>query len=41
VTVKEHSGMVHGFMNMTAFSTAARDAIHDAGIVVGKALGSI
>ncbi|MDJ0921814.1 MAG: alpha/beta hydrolase [Henriciella sp.] len=41
VTVREHAGMVHGFMNMTAFSTTVREAIHDAGVVVGKALGSI
>ncbi len=40
VTIREHKGMVHGFMNMTAVSKAARDAIHDAGLVVGRALGS-
>ena len=41
VTVKEHPGMVHGFMNLTSVSIPARDAILDAGEVVGKALGSL
>jgi acetyl esterase len=41
VTIREHSGMVHGFMNMTAISKPARDAIADAGIVVGRALGRL
>ncbi len=41
VTVREHPGMVHGFMNLTAVSVPARDAIAEAGKVVGKALGSI
>ena len=41
VTIKEHPGMVHGFMNLTAVSVPARDAIADAGRVVGKALGSL
>ena len=41
VTVKEYPAMVHGFMNMTAFSNPVRDAIHEAGMVVGKALGSL
>lgn len=41
VTTKEHPGMVHGFMNMTAVSKPARKAIEDAGIVVGKALGAL
>ncbi len=40
VTIKEHPGMVHGFMNMTAVSTSARKAIEEAGFVVGKALGA-
>lgn len=40
VTIKEHPGMVHGFMNMTAVSMPARKAIEDAGLVVGKALGA-
>lgn len=39
VTIKEHPGMVHGFMNMTAVSVPARKAIEEAGLVVGKALG--
>jgi acetyl esterase len=41
VTIREHPGMVHGFMNMTAVSTPARQAIHDAGEVVGRALGAL
>ena len=41
VSVREHPGMVHGFMNMTALSDTVRDAIRDAGIEAGKALGSI
>lgn len=40
VTIREHKNMVHGFMNMTAVSTAARTAIEDAGKLVGKALGA-
>ena len=41
VSVREHPGMVHGFMNMTALSDAVRIAIRDAGHVAGKALGAI
>lgn len=41
VTVREHPGMVHGFMNMTALSDPAKDAIRDAGEVAGRALGAI
>lgn len=41
VTIREHPGMVHGFMNMTAVSTPARQAIQDAGEVVGRALGAL
>ena len=41
VTIREHPGMVHGFMNMTAVSKPARTAIEDAGKVVGKALGAL
>jgi acetyl esterase len=41
VTVREHKGMVHGFMNLTALSDKVREAIHDAGEVVGRALGAI
>lgn len=41
VTIREHPGMVHGFMNMTAVSVPARDAIHAAGDVVGRALGAL
>lgn len=41
VTIREHPGMVHGFMNLTAVSIPARDAIRDAGEVVGMALGAL
>ncbi len=41
VTTRELPGMVHGFMNLTAISVPARDAILDAGEIVGKALGSL
>ncbi|MEO0753173.1 MAG: alpha/beta hydrolase [Pseudomonadota bacterium] len=41
VTIREHPGMVHGFMNLTALSLPIRDAIRDAGEVVGRALGTI
>ena len=40
-TRREHKNMVHGFMNLTGVSKPAREAIHDAGKVVGKALGSL
>ncbi len=41
VTMREHPDMVHGFMNLTALSDTARNAIRDAGLVAGKALGAI
>ena len=41
VSVREYPSMVHGFMNLTAVSVPARDAIADAGKIVGKALGSL
>lgn len=41
VTTHEHSSMVHGFMNLTAFSTPARKAIRAAGEITGKALGTL
>lgn len=41
VTIREHSGMIHGFMNMTAWSTVIRTYIADAGKVVGQALGAL
>ncbi len=41
VTVREHAGMVHGFMNMTALSDTVRLAIRDAGHVAGRALGAV
>lgn len=40
VTVKQHPGMVHGFMNLTGVLVPAREAIHEAGRVVGHALGA-
>ena len=40
VSVREHPGMVHGFMNMTALSDAVRVAIRDAGVEAGRALGA-
>ena len=40
VTIREHPGMVHGFMNLTAVSMPAREAIREAGEVVGAALGA-
>lgn len=41
VTVREHPGMVHGFMNLTALSQPVREAIHAAGEVAGRALGAL
>ncbi len=41
VTIREHPGMVHGFMNLTAISHPVREAIHDCGVVVGRALGAL
>ncbi len=41
VSVREHPGMVHGFMNLTALSFPVREAIHQAGEVAGKALGAL
>lgn len=41
VTMKEHANMVHGFMNLTGISKPAREAIHEAGKLVGKALGAL
>lgn len=40
VSLREHPGMVHGFMNLTGISSPARDAIFAAGRVVGEALGA-
>ncbi len=40
VSVQEHLGMVHGFLNLTAVSVTARDAIREAGRITGRALGS-
>jgi len=41
VTLREHKNMVHGFMNLTGVSKPAREAIHDAGKITGKALGAL
>jgi len=41
VTTKEHPNMMHGFMQLTAASRPAREAIEDAGKIVGKALGAL
>lgn len=41
VTIREHPGMVHGFMNLTAISNPVREAIHDCGVVIGRALGGL
>ena len=41
VTIRDHPGMVHGFMNLTAISTPVRDAIHECGKVAGRALGGL
>ncbi len=41
VTICEHPGMVHGFMNMTAVSNPVREAIHAAGEMAGTALGAL
>ncbi|MEM8615395.1 MAG: alpha/beta hydrolase [Pseudomonadota bacterium] len=41
VTIREHPGMVHGFMNLTAVSKPTREAIQAAGDVVGRALGAL
>lgn len=41
VSIREHPGMVHGFMNMTALSDTVRAAIREAGQVAGRALGAI
>lgn len=40
VTTKDYPSYVHGFMNMTAGSSQIRQAVHDAGVEVGRALGS-
>lgn len=40
VTRQDYPTMVHGFMNMSAGSATIREAIHDAGVVVGRALGA-
>lgn len=41
VTVRAHPSMMHGFMNMTAVSDPVKNAIRDAGLVLGRALGTL
>lgn len=41
VSVRDHPSLMHGFMNLTALSLPARDAIRDAGQVAGRALGAL
>ena len=41
VTMREHDNMVHGFMNLTGVLKHAREAIHEVGEIVGKALGAL
>lgn len=40
-TEREYPSMVHGFLNLTPFLPAAREAVRDAGKVAGKALGAL
>ena len=40
-TLEEYPNQVHGFLNLTAVSKTAREAIQTAGEIVGKALGSL
>jgi acetyl esterase len=40
VTVTDHPNMMHGFMNLTAVSVTAREAIREAAKVAGRALGA-
>ena len=40
-TLTEYPNQVHGFLNLTAVSKQAREAIQSAGEIVGKALGSV
>ena len=39
--MREHDNMVHGFMNLTGVLKHAREAIHEVGEIVGKALGAL
>ena len=40
-TIKDYPNMVHGFLNLTAVSKQARDALQTTGEIVGRALGSL
>lgn len=40
VTVRTYDSMMHGFLNLTNLSAAAREAANEAGRVVGAALGA-
>ena len=40
-TLSEYPNQVHGFLNLTAVSKTARDALQEMGEIVGKALGSV
>lgn len=40
VSIQEHPGMVHGFMNLTALSEPVREAIRESGKRVGQSLGA-
>jgi acetyl esterase len=41
VTIEDYPNMVHGFLNVTAVSKQAREALQTAGEIVGRALGAI
>lgn len=41
VTVREHPGMVHGFMSLSALSNTVKSAIRDAGEVAGHAMNTL
>lgn len=38
---REYTSMVHGFLNLTPFSSTARQAAREAGEITGKALGAL
>ena len=41
VTERDYAGQPHGFFNTTSVSMPARQAIVDAGEIVGRALGAL
>jgi acetyl esterase len=41
VTDREYASMVHGFLNLTPFSSTARLAAREAGEITGRALGAL